>query len=316
MSQPTTPQVSTAPTCYRHPDRETYIRCVRCDRPICPDCMIPASVGFQCPECVREGSAGVRQARTTFGGRLSQDPGYVSKLLIGLCVLAYLAQQVLGPAFTSRFLIVGLARSGVDPVGIAAGEWYRLVSAAFLHGSVFHLLFNLYALYLFGPSLEAKLGRARFTALYLVSALGGSAASYVFSPAGQRSLGASGAIFGLFGAWIVVSRRLGRDASQLYVLLGLNLVLAFVIPNIDWKAHLGGLAAGAAVAGVFAYAPRARRTLVQALGVGAVLALCLGAVVVHTGELTDRSAARVATCITVAPADPTQTFVSCVLRDP
>ncbi len=107
-----------------------------------------------------------------------------------------------------------------------------------------HLLLNMYALYLFGPPLEAALGRLRFIVLYLVSALGGSALSYAFSQPGDPSLGASGAVFGLLGAYLVVNRRLGRDTTSVMVLLAINFAYGFLVPRIDWRAHLGGLVAG------------------------------------------------------------------------
>jgi membrane associated rhomboid family serine protease len=274
-------------TCYRHPDREAHIRCVRCNRRICPDCMVSASVGFQCPECVREGNQGVRRARTVFGGRVSDDPGYVSKALIGINAVMFVA-QLAAPRIEGRLWLLGafppppsLAFSGV-----ADGEYYRLLTAAFLHGGVLHLALNMYAVFLFGPPLEAALGRVRFTALYLVSALGGSALSYAFSNPAQPSLGASGAVFGLLGAFLVVNRRLGRDTSGVMVLLGINFVFGFVASGIDWRAHLGGLLAGALCALTLVYAPADRRGPVQAIGLVAVLAGVLAVVAWRTAQLT------------------------------
>jgi membrane associated rhomboid family serine protease len=276
-------------TCYRHPQREAHIRCTRCERRICPDCMVPASVGFQCPECVRAGNKDVRTARTMFGGRVSDNPGWVTRVLIALNVVLFVAQLVSGDELAHRFWLIG----GVvfDPllgetVGVADGETYRLLTSAFLHGGVLHLLLNMYALFLFGPQLEASLGRVRFTALYLLSALGGSAASYAFSQPNQPSLGASGAVFGLLGAYLVISRRLGRDTTPVMVLLAINLGYGFLVPRIDWRAHVGGLLVGALVALTLAYAPRQRRTLVQAAGLVVVLVSVLAVVAWRTAELT------------------------------
>lgn len=248
--------------------------------------MIPASVGFQCPECVQEGNKDVRRARTVFGGRVSDDPGWVTKVLIGLTVAAFLVQQA-SDGFTRRFYDLGLALDPVtfEPVGVADGEYYRLLTSAFLHSGVLHLLLNMYALYLFGPQLEAALGRWRFGALYLVAALGGSAVSYAFRAPNQPSLGASGAVFGLLGAYIVVSRRLRRDTTPVFVLLAVNFAFGFFVPRIDWRAHLGGLVSGALVALVLAYAPRARRTPAQVLGVALVLAAVVALVVWRTADL-------------------------------
>jgi membrane associated rhomboid family serine protease len=211
-----------------------------------------ASVGFQCPECVAEGNRSVRSARTIFGGRVNQSTGTVTMILIGICVVVFIAQLAV-PGFERDFYNLGIA--------VADGEYYRLLTAAFLHGGTLHLLFNMLALYLLGPTLEAALGRTRFLALYLLSALGGSVTSYVLASPLQPSLGASGAIFGLFGAMLVISRRLRADVAGIAVVLAINLVLSFTIPNIDWRAHLGGLVVGAIIAAGFAYAPRARRDL-------------------------------------------------------
>jgi membrane associated rhomboid family serine protease len=283
-----TPGVPEATTCYRHPDREAHVRCTRCNRRICPDCMIEASVGFQCPECVREGNANVRRARTSFGGRVSDDPGYVTKVLIGVNVAAFLAEKA-SPSFESHLWLIGYVQnfSTGQLEGVAHGEYYRLLTAAFLHVNVLHIALNMYALFLFGPPLEAALGRTRFTLLYLVSALGGSAASYAFSAQNQPSLGASGAVFGLFGAFFIVNRRLGRDNSGLLVLLVINFAFAFVARGqIDWRDHVGGLVTGALVALTFVYAPRSQRTLVQAGGTVVVLLMIVALVAWRTAALT------------------------------
>ena len=285
-NQPPAPGAADPAVCYRHRDREAHIRCVRCERRICPDCMIPASVGFQCPECVKEGNKSIRTPRTAFGGRVSDDPGWMSKLLIGLTVLAYVAQQAIG-GFTARFIDVGLAfdptQGGV--IGVADGQYYRLLTSAFLHGSVIHIALNMYALYLFGPPLEAALGRARFAALYLISAVGGSALSYAYAAPNQSSLGASGAVFGLLGAFLVVSRRLRRDTTSVLTLLAVNFVLGFLLPNIDWRAHLGGLVTGVLCAVALAYAPTERRTPVQVAGLVTTALLVLAVVAWRTAAL-------------------------------
>jgi membrane associated rhomboid family serine protease len=282
-----TPGVPEATTCYRHPDREAHVRCTRCNRRICPDCMIEASVGFQCPECVREGNANVRRARTSFGGRVSDDPGYVTKVIIGINVLVFLAQQASG-SFERHLILIGNA---FDPltgqqIGVADGQYYRLLTAAFMHANVLHIALNMYALFLFGPPLEAALGRVRFSVLYLVSAIGGTTLSYAFSAPNQQSLGASGAVFGLLGAFFVVNRRLGRETSGLVVLIVINFAFSFIAPGIDWRAHVGGMVSGALVALAFVYAPRSQRTLVQAAGAVVVLLLIVSLIVWRTAELT------------------------------
>ena len=205
--------------------------------------MTPAPVGYQCPECVQAGVAATRRPTTVFGGQLSRD-GAVSMSLIGICVVAYVALGMLN-------LAGGLDRWALQPVAIALGDqWVRLVTAMFLHSGLLHLALNMYALYLLGPPLERALGHGRFLTLYLVAGLGGSVASYTFSPLLTISVGASGAIFGLMTAWIVVHRRLNADATPIIVLLGINVVLGFLVGGIDWRAHLGGAVVGALVAAI------------------------------------------------------------------
>jgi membrane associated rhomboid family serine protease len=274
---------SAPPACYRHPDRETYVRCSRCDRPICPDCMVSASVGFQCPDCVREGNRTVRQARTAFGGRVHGDTALVTKGLIAINLAVFLLALVVGAPLARQLVLIAV--DPYDGEGVAQGGWYRLLTSAFLHQQVLHLALNMFALWIFGPPLEASLGRARFLALYLLSAVAGSAASYAFNPPLQGSLGASGAIFGVVGAALVADRRTRSNRTGLLVYLAVLLLPGFLIPGIDWRAHVGGLIAGALLALVFAYAPRARRTVFQAAAAGAVLAAVVAVVALRTYQL-------------------------------
>ena len=248
--------------------------------------MVPASVGFQCPDDVRAGQATTRAPRTAFGGALSGRTGQVTTVLVVVNVAVYLL-GLLGGDLALRFGNLGLARGPDGLIGVSAGQPYRLLTAAFLHAGLFHLLSNMFALYTIGPQLEAALGRWRFTALYVLSALGGSTLSLLVSDPGTLGVGASGAVFGLFGAFYVVVRRLGGDTSSILVLLGINLVITFAVPIIDWRAHVGGLVTGAVVAAAFAYAPRGpRRTLVQAAACIAVLALVAVAVVLRSAYLS------------------------------
>ncbi|TFV55060.1 rhomboid family intramembrane serine protease [Mycobacterium sp. PS03-16] len=283
MTYPQYPQSpAEAPTCYRHPDRQTYVRCTRCGRYICPDCMRSAAVGHQCPECVDQGARTVRPARTQFGGRLTGSTQPVLTYgLIAVNVLAFILQSASGEAYRA-FVLWAPA--------VADGEWWRLVTSAFLHYGLMHLLFNMWALYVVGPPLEMTLGRLRFGALYGLSALGGSVLVYLISPLNSATAGASGAIFGLFGAMFVVARRLNLDIRGIAAIIVLNLVFTFVYPlissqGISWQGHIGGLVTGALVAAVFAYAPAARRNLVQGGAAVAVLALFLVLIVWRTTEI-------------------------------
>jgi membrane associated rhomboid family serine protease len=257
VSYPGTPQ--TTPTCYRHPDRATYIRCTRCTRPICPECMHDAAVGHQCAECVREGAKTVRQPKTTFGGREHGAKPVITYALIAINVAMFLLESV-SPGLKSALVLFAPA--------VADGDLYRLVTSAFMHYGVAHLLFNMYALYVIGPPLEKWLGGLRFTALYALSALGGSVLVYLLSPLSAATAGASGAVFGLFGASFVVGKRLNLDVRWVIGLIAINLAFTFVIPllggqQISWQGHIGGLVTGAAVAAAYAYTPRERRTLIQ-----------------------------------------------------
>ncbi|WP_203915485.1 rhomboid family intramembrane serine protease [Rhizocola hellebori] len=281
MSSPASGSEPSVPTCYRHPGRETYIRCTRCDRPICPDCMVVASVGHQCPECVAEGKRTQRQALTHFGGSAAGVHGYVTKALMALNVAVFLLVLVMtkGRALTGGITdlhiwgavngsgLVEANDGSLIPIGyggVDGGEYYRLVTAMFLHYGIIHLALNMYALWVLGRSLEAALGPIRFGALYLLAGLGGNVACDLFAP-DTLSAGASTAIYGLFSAYFLILRRLGRDASAVIPIIVINVVLTFTIPGISIAGHLGGLVTGAIVGAGLAYAPREHRTLVQTL---------------------------------------------------
>ncbi len=230
--------------------------------------MQTASVGFQCPECVAAGAATVREGRTVFGGRISGDTSRVSIVLIALNVGVFLLGFVVGErALQERFgniagpvLFVPSDQVG----GVAIGQYYRLFTAAFLHAGIFHIALNMFALAQLGPVLESALGRVRFLTLYVLAALGGSTLSFLVSDPNVLGVGASGAIFGLFGAYYIVVRRLGGETGSILALLAINIVITFAVPIIDWRAHVGGLVTGAVVAAAFVYAPKGpRRSQVQ-----------------------------------------------------
>ncbi len=222
--------------CYRHPKVQSPVSCNHCGRPICADCMISAPVGWQCPSCVKGGPPVRRMRDVQAGGVLAGERPYLTYALIAICVAVFVAQQ--GPGFDERFVIVGTE--------VARGEWWRVVTSGFLHGGVIHLLFNMLILFQIGSALEVRLGRARFLAVYLLSLVGGSMGILLLHAPTTAALGASGAVFGLMGAVVVLPSR-GRSPIESSVggLLVINLVLTFVIPNIAIGGHLGGLAAGA-----------------------------------------------------------------------
>ena len=280
---------SQVPTCFRHPGRETYVSCVRCGRYACPDCLRSAPVGQQCVECVREGIRATPKARTVFGGRAATTGARVTWVLVALNITIYLT-ELANNKIIDYFALIGLARDpalGGQLVGVANDQYYRLITGAFLHATTpLHILFNMWALVVVGPSLELALGRVRFTVVYLTSALGGSVLFYYIGAPNLPSVGASGAIFGLFGAWFVVARRLRLDARGIVVLIAINLVISFTIPGIAWQAHVGGLVTGAALTGAYAYAPRNHRTLIQVGATIALLAVLILVTVVRTYQLT------------------------------
>ncbi|MDQ0795273.1 rhomboid family intramembrane serine protease [Streptomyces sp. B1I3] len=282
-------------TCYRHPDRETGVRCVRCERPVCPDCMIDASVGFQCPECVRDGSGSgphpaTSRPRTVAGGTVTADPRLITKILLGLNLAVFIAVSIAGRPLLDDLLLFGRAYTGdpsAGPEGVAEGQWYRLVTSMFLHQEVWHIAFNMLGLWWLGGPLEAALGRVRYLVLYLVSGLAGSALTYVIADPGQGSLGASGAIFGLLGATAVLMRRMNYDMRPVIGLLVVNLIFTFnPWGAIAWQAHVGGLVAGAVIAVAMVHAPRERRGIVQYGVCGLVLLAVVGAVLARTAVLT------------------------------
>jgi membrane associated rhomboid family serine protease len=281
MSTPQTPATGAseqeAPVCYRHPEREAHIRCQRCGRRICPDCMRPASVGFQCPECVREGAKTTRSGRTAYGGRRPGDASLTSKVLIGLNVLVWVLVLVTGGRSSRLVDYLALRPSsvyqGVDFAqfhSVAGGEVWQLVTSMFTHVAPYHIGFNMLALWVLGPQLEMMVGRARFLAIYLVSGLAGSAAVMWLSLSYQATLGASGAIFGLMGALLVVTVKARGDVRGMATWIGINLVFTFVFPGISWQGHLGGFAGGLVLGAAIVYAPRQRRTRWQAAGVALV----------------------------------------------
>lgn len=270
------------PTCYRHPDRQTYVHCTRCRRPICPECMRSAAVGHQCVDCVHDGAATVRPVRTQFGGRPStRSTPIVTYALIALNVAVFVLQ------LSSRDLE---SRFALWPPAVADGQFYRLVTSAFLHYGMTHILFNMWALFVIGPPLEAWLGRLRYGALYALSALGGSVLVYLLSPLNSATAGASGAVFGLFGATYVVAKRLRLDVRWVTTLIVINLVFTLVYPMISsqaisWQGHVGGLVSGALIAWVYAYAPREHRNQVQAAVTIAVVVVFAALIWWRTNEL-------------------------------
>lgn len=257
--------------------------------------MRQASVGFHCPECVAEGARSVRQPRTVAGGLVPNQVGRVSFILIGINVLAFLAQLATGgnDGVLTR-LGTMLIKSAPEPqngewiytTGVADGAWWRVVTSGFLHFGFVHLLLNMYALYLFGPMLERMLGHTRFITMYAISLLGGSLCVYALTDPHVLTAGASGAVFGLLGCSLVLFLKRGLDVRFLLALLAVNAALTVLIGNVSWQAHLGGLISGALTGVIFAHTPSQSTTQIQAIAVSAILLLMMVLFVIRTSHLT------------------------------
>ena len=265
--------MTTFPSCYRHPGRETGLACSDCERPICADCSIDSPVGQKCPECARKrGTAQIITAR-----QIGRRGTMVPPVTLGILVVS-VGIYVLGVGGLDDWLF----RNGqLTPQLVRDGEWYRLLSSAFLHAGGLHIVFNMVALYFLGPAIEREVGSASFAGLYVASALLGSSA-YVLLAGDIPAVGASGAVFGLFGAWLLSAWRrrhtaLGRaNLQSIGAILGINLLLPLARPGIAWQAHVGGLVAGVLIALAWTRVGKTARTRVLVTVMVAVVALALG----------------------------------------
>lgn len=261
--------------------------------------MISAAVGFQCPDCVREGARQTRQNEGPFGGQRSRNPALTSIVLIGLNAVVWLAITLTGAgssALVRLLALVPLGRcwsaaqpsafypdaataaichtlgsEGVWEPGALGGAWWQLITSGFTHVEILHIGMNMLALWFLGPPLEHALGRGRFLALYFISLLAGSAAVVWLSPATSLTLGASGAIFGLIGALLVLTKKVGGDMRTVLIWLGINVAITFIGgTGISWQGHLGGLVGGLIASAIIMFAPRQNRTAHQVAGLVAL----------------------------------------------
>jgi membrane associated rhomboid family serine protease len=267
--------------CYRHPDRETYVSCTECGRGICPDCMTFGPVGIRCPDHASTGGkvAAPRQTARKAARTLSTRGPYVTQALIAINVGIYLLQLAMGAGINANtgwiyehgVLVTSAIDSSGQAVGVAEGEWWRLLTAAFLHYGPLHLGLNMLVLWIIGPALEEYLGHGRYALLYVVSGLAGSAGALFVSP-NALTVGASGAIWGIMGAALLLEwRRIYVFGGQALGLVVFNLAISFLIPGISIGGHIGGLIGGAAAA--FAFISLRRRPTLATLSVVAVGAL-------------------------------------------
>jgi membrane associated rhomboid family serine protease len=283
--------------CYRHPNVPTGVHCTRCNRPICPDCMIPAPVGHHCPTCVEEAR---REFRKGPGRRIAvanAKATSITKILLASILAVYVIEVASGGAgsvvegpSTGKLYELGASLG----VSIASGQYWRLFTAMFLHAGLLHLAFNAYALWIFGQIVEQELGRLRFVTIYLVTGLFASASSYAFQPSPLiLGVGASGAIVGIFGAFVAYNwrrRHTALGAARLrsaIMLLVINVVIGSVLSNVvDWRAHLGGLVSGL-VAGFAAegFGRFRNDRLAFLLGCAFLVAVTVGLVVWRTAQI-------------------------------
>jgi membrane associated rhomboid family serine protease len=267
------------PECYRHPGRETNVACSMCARPICPDCMITTPVGMRCPECAQQRTQVRRVAASGFG----QGAEPATYVLIGLNVLAFLAEMLGGGSATSLSGTGDLIRQGgLNAFAVDVnGEWWRIVTAGFLHAGLIHLAFNMFALYVLGSLLEPAVGTARFVGIYAVSLLAGSLGALILSP-NDLTVGASGAVFGLMAAAFIMARHRGIEevASQIGMFVVLNLVFTFAASStISVGGHIGGLIGGGIAALVVAFFERQRLANRLPIELGVMIAMSAGLVV-------------------------------------
>jgi membrane associated rhomboid family serine protease len=278
MTDPTT---DTENRCYRHPDRETFVKCQRCGRSICGQCQTLAPVGVHCPECVREARGSAPSSVRPVGRRIarvispSSGRSIVTYTIIGLCLLVYGIQYFTGD--NNSPVTVDLIYAPY----LTSTEPWRMLTSLFIHASILHVGLNMYSLWVVGPTLEAVLGRIRYLVLFVIAGFGGSVGVLLLAPGNEFVLGASGAIFGLFGAYFIIARRMGGNATYVLVIIVLNLVIGF-IPGlgIAWQAHVGGLIAGSAVAFVYLETRQRSRRTAQVLLIAGIAVLLVGITVV------------------------------------
>lgn len=276
------------PVCVRHSDRPTRLRCSRCDRPACPDCLRDASVGMQCVDCVNEGARSIRQARTSAGAVVSTGRPIITQVMIALNVIAYVVTVVQSGSPMNNQRAGLFTATSMIPELTANGEWWRILTSGFMHFGLIHLALNMAALFVVGPVVEQELGRLRYSAVYFLSLLGGSAAAFYFGTVCQQLAGASGAVFGLMGALLIVFKRQKRDISTILVVVGINLV-SNLFTNASLLGHLGGFVIGGLLTLAMVRAPQKNRNAYQ-IGAVAAAALLLGVMFVLRASELDTAA--------------------------
>lgn len=284
------PPAPTIEVCYRHPGVQTRVHCTRCDRPICPDCMIPAPVGHQCPECVEQAR---RDFRSGPGRALRGGVSATNALLVAIAI-PFVIEVILGgpQALFNPSAEILFDMGAMQPIAVADGQFWRLFTAMFLHAGLLHVALNAYFFWLFGRMVEASFGRTWMVLIYVVAGFLASVASYAFGPVTTLAVGASGAISGVFGAFIAYNyrrRQHAMNAANLRLALTvivLNAVIAIGYSSIDWRAHVGGLVAGFAL-GYLADSsgPARKRAVVRFAGVATLVVIGIALVLWRTAEI-------------------------------
>ena len=284
------PPAPTIEVCYRHPDVQTRVHCTRCDRPICPDCMIPAPVGHQCPECVEQAR---RDFRSGPGRALRGGVSATNALLVAIAI-PFVIEVILGgpQALFNPSAEILFDMGAMQPIAVADGQFWRLFTAMFLHAGLLHVALNAYFFWLFGRMVEASFGRTWMVLIYVVAGFLASVASYAFGPVTTLAVGASGAISGVFGAFIAYNyrrREHAMNAANLRLALTvivLNALIAIGYSSIDWRAHVGGLVAGFAL-GYLADSsgPARQRAVVRFAGVATLVVIGIALVLWRTAEI-------------------------------
>jgi membrane associated rhomboid family serine protease len=276
--------MSDAPPCGNHPGRPASVVCAHCDKPICTECMHQAPVGWQCPDCIAAGAKRTRVIRPFAGSGAnrtgivgSTNPTPVVIALVAVCVVIFVISGFGKASVIDRF--------GMWPNGVHfEHQYYRLFTSIFLHLDFLHIAFNMVTLLIVGPAVEVMVGKSRFLTLFVVTGIGGNVLSYLIAPAAGVSAGASGAIFGVMGAYVVLALIRHKPMGPVVALIAINLVIGFT-GNIEWQAHIGGLVTGAVLALAYQYASTLRQVTREVavtvgasaatLGVLTILVLCI-----------------------------------------
>lgn len=269
--------------CYRHPDRQSFVLCQRCMRTICPECQTQGPVGVICPECMKAQrkaqSPAQKRANRRWGGGAVAMAGRSGRPMVTYVLLAItsaigLLQLLPGIGgqitvqlwFRAAYLYPDLSGAPFEP--------WRMLTVLFVHGGFIHLALNMLALWMLGQILEPMLGRGRYLALYLISGLGGSVAVAILDP-GAATVGASGALFGMMAALLIIGRHVGANVTGILVILVINFVFGVVVGGISWQAHLGGVVVGAIIAFIYTRTRRREQRIWQMALLAALTVLLL-----------------------------------------